>query len=171
MTCSTYTKRAKVLHMIYIVFLSVFSAMVTYSAVFGVLHMSCAEDRIALCFTVFLALLALSVDFFECRAMAARLFMNDDGIGVRRFGKVKVFIRWDEVKEIGIGRIPTPFGSKERAYFCGRELDEKERKDLVTLKYYTVHFSHIPKEWYQEMCSRLPIPFPAEVKGKYVVGD
>lgn len=63
---------------------------------------------------------------------------------------------------------PTPFGSKERAYFCDRALDEKERKDLVMLKYHTVHFSHIPKEWYQEMCGRLPIPFPAEVEKKYV---
>ena len=169
MSCSTYTKKAMVFHTVYIVFLSVFSAMVTYSAVFGVIHLSCTDDMIALCFTVFLALLSLSVDFFECRAMGARLFMNEDGIGVRRFGKVKVFIGWNEIKEIGIGNIPTPFGSKERAYFCDRKLDEKEKTDLVILKYHTVHFSYIPKEWYGEMCGRLSVPMPAEVKEKYVV--
>ena len=168
MSCSTYTKRAMVLHAIYIVFLSVFSAMVTYSAVFGVIHANCTDDIIALCFTIFLALLALSVDFFECRAMGARLFMNEDGVGVRRFGKVKVFIRWDEIKEVGIGNIPTPFGSKERAYFCDRKLDEKEKTDLVTLKYHTVHFSYIPKKWYGKMCNSLSVLIPAEVREKYV---
>ena len=168
MSCSTYTKRAMVFHAIYIVFLSVFSAMVTYSAVFGVIHANCTDDIIALCFTIFLALLALSVVFFECRAIAARLFMNEEGIGVKRFRKVKVFIKWNEIKEIGIGNIPTPFGSKERAYFCDRKLDEKERTDLVILKYHTVHFSYIPKEWYEEICSRLPLPIPAEIKEKYV---
>ena len=168
MSCSTYTKRAMVLHAIYIVFLSVFSAMVTYSAVFGVIHANCTDDIIALCFTIFLALLALSVDFFECRAMGARLFMNEDGIGVRRFGRVKVFIRWDEIREIGIGTIPTPFGRKERAYFCARKLDENEKTDLVTLKYHTVHFSHIPEKWYGEICSRPSVPVPAEVRETYV---
>ena len=168
MTCSTYTKKAMVLHAVYIVFLSAFSAMVTYSAVFGVIHANCTDDRIALCFTIFLALLALSVDFFECRAMGARLFMNDDGIGVRRFGRVKAFVRWDEIREIGIGHIPTPFGSKERAYFCDRQLSENEKTDLVTLKYHTVHFSYIPKEWYAGICARLPVPLPAEIAEKYV---
>ena len=54
--------------------------------------------KIALCFTIFFALLILAVDFFECRAMGAQLYMNEEGIGVRRFGKTKVFIKWNEIK-------------------------------------------------------------------------
>lgn len=48
---------------------------------------------------------------------------------------------------IHTGNIPTPFGSKERVYFCDREPDENEKSDLIILKYHTVHFSYIPKEW------------------------
>ena len=94
--------------------------------------------------------------------------MNEDGIGVRRFGKMKVFINWNEIREIGTGRIPTPFGSKERVYFCDRKLDEKEKSDLIILKYHTVHFSYIPESWYQKMSERLPIPITRKVKEKYV---
>lgn len=51
---------------------------------------------------------------------------------------------------------------------CDRTLDESEKTDLVTLKYHTVHFSYIPKEWCGEMCARLPLPLPPEIKEKYV---
>lgn len=114
------------------------------------------------------ALLLLSVDFFECRAMGAKLYMNEDGLGVRRFGKTKVFIRWDDIREIGTGSIPTPFGSKERVYFCDSILGEGQRSDLITLKYHTVHFSYIPQDWYPEMNRCLPVPIPKELADRYV---
>ena len=98
MTCRTYTKKETVFHMFYIAFLSICGVLSAYSAVFGVLHICCTEDKIALCFTIFFALLILAVDFFECRAMGAQLYMNEEGIGVRRFGKTKVFIKWNEIK-------------------------------------------------------------------------
>lgn len=168
MTCRTYTKRETVFHTLYIVFLSLCGAFAAYSSVFGFLHICCNDDKIALIFTVFFTLLILCVDFFECRAMGARLYMNEDGIGVKRFGKTKVFIKWSEIKEIGEGSIPTPFGKKERAYFCDRYLSEDEKSDLITLKFHTVHFSHIPEEWYKFMCERLPVTPSDEVKEKYV---
>ena len=168
MSCNTYTKKEAIFHTVYIVFLSVLAALSAYSAFYALRYITCRDDAIAACFTVFFALLILAVDFFECRAMGARLYMDADGIGVRRFGKVKVFMKWDEIKEIGIGRIPTPFGSKERAYVCDRHLDGDEKSDLIVLKYHTVHFSHIPAAWYPTMCERLPIPMPEAVKEKYV---
>lgn len=168
MTCRTYGKKETIFHTCYIILLTVFGVMATYSAVFALCHIHCAEDKIALCFTIFFALLILSVDFFECRAMGARLYMNDEGIGVRRFRKTKVFIKWSEIREIGTGSIPTPFGKKRRIYFCDRKLDQKEKSDLVTLKYHTVHFSHIPEEWYAKMSERLPTPIAEELKEEYV---
>lgn len=168
MTCSTYTKKAMVLHMIYIVCLSVLSAMVAYSVVFGAINISTTDDIIALFFTVFFALLVIAVDFFECRTMGARLYMDDEGIGVKRFGKTKVFIKWGEIREIDTGIIPTPYGSRERAYFCTRQLSDEEKCDLITMKNYTVHFSYIPRAWYERMSELLPIPMPQEIKEKYV---
>lgn len=168
MTCRTYTKREAIFHTIYIVFLSVCGVMAAYSAVFGAFNICCADDKIALGFTMFFAALILSVDFFECRAMGARLYMNDEGIGVMRFGKTKVFIKWEDIRDVGTGSIPTPFGSKERIYFCNRKLDEKEKSDLITLKYHTVHFSYLPKEWYGKISERLPVTMTEEMKEKYV---
>ena len=49
--------------------------------------------KIALCFTIFFALLILAVDFFECVAIGSQIYMNEEVIGVSRFGKTKVFIK------------------------------------------------------------------------------
>ena len=89
MTFRTYTKKGVFFHAVYIVILTVSGILAVYSAVFGALHISCKEDKIALGFTVFFALLIISVDFFECRAMGARIYTNAEGIGVRRFGKTR----------------------------------------------------------------------------------
>lgn len=83
-------------------------------------------------------------------------------------GKTKVFIKWSEIKEVGTGNIPTPFGSKQRIYFCDRVLDEKEKSDLIILKYHTVHFSYIPKECCEKISELLPVPMTEEMKEKYV---
>lgn len=77
-------------------------------------------------------------------------------------------MRWADIREIGTGSIPTPFGQKKRVYFCDRKLSAAERADLITLKYHTVHFARIPKDWYPEICARLPIPMPEEVEKNYV---
>lgn len=168
MTCRTYGKKETVFHMAYIAFLTVRGVTGAYSAVFGLSHITCREDAILAGFTVFFALLVLSVDFFECRAMGARLYMNEEGLGIRRFGRTKVFIPWENIRDIGTGSIPTPFGCKKRVYFCDRKLSEQEKNDLITMKYHTVHFAHIPGEWYPRMRQRLPIPIPAEIEADYV---
>lgn len=168
MICSTYTKKRLVFHAVCIALLSVSGLMTAYSAVYTACRMHCREDGIVAGFTIFFALLILSVDFFECRAMGAQLYMNEDGLGARRFGKPKFFIKWNEIREVGTGSIPTPFGRKSRIYFCDRVLDQAERDDLITLKYHTVHFSYIPKSWYPEMCKRLPTPIAAEFVERYV---
>ena len=64
MTFRTYTKKGVFFHAVYIAILTVSGILAVYSAVFGALHISCKEDKIALGFTVFFALLIISVDFF-----------------------------------------------------------------------------------------------------------
>lgn len=65
MTFRTYTKKGMFFHAVYIAVLTVSGILAVYSAVFGALHIGCKEDKIALGFTVFFALLIISVDFFE----------------------------------------------------------------------------------------------------------
>lgn len=168
MTRRTYTKGQTVFHAAYMTLLTVGGLMAAYSTFYILHNASCTEDRIAAGFAGFFSLLLLSVDFFECRAMGARLYMDGDGLGFRRFGRTRVFIKWSEIRQIGTGSIPTPFGSRKRIYFCDRALDEGEAADLITLKYHTVHFTYIPKAWYREMQARLPVPIPKEIEEKYV---
>lgn len=168
MTCRSYTKKETVRHAFYIAFLTVCGGLSAYSAVFGAAHIGCRDDKIALGFTIFFALLILSVDFFECRAMGAKLYMNEEGIGVMRFGRTKVFLRWGEIREVGTGTIPTPFGGKKRIYFSDRKLGEAEKSDLVTLKYHTVHFACFPKAWYGKLLERLPASVAGEITERYV---
>lgn len=168
MICRTHTVKETVLHMAYIVFLSVFGVLAAYSAVFAFFNISCRDDALTACMTGGYALLILAVDYFECRAMGAWLYMDDDGLGIKRFGKTKVYLRWDEIQDIGTGKLLTVFGNKDRIYFCNRKLNEEERSDLVVLKSQTVLFSYIPKTWYDKMCERLPVPMPEGIKEKYV---
>lgn len=164
MICRTYTPRETVVHMAYIVFLTVCGALTAFSAGFAFTHIACSEDIIAACFTTSFSLLILSVDFFECRAMGARLYMDERGIAFQRFGKTKVFIPWEDVQDVGRGRMPTAFGSKELVYFCDHKLSEEEKHDLIILKHHTVNLYHIPKDWYAKLCEWLPSPLTGEIR-------
>ena len=164
MTCRTYTLKQTICHMVYMLFLTVCGLMTAYSAIFAFSHIACTEDVIAACFTTSFSLLILSVDLFEFRAMGARLYMDERGIAFKRFGKTKVFIPWDGVQEVGHGRMPTVFGSKELVYFCDRKLSEDEKNDLIILKHQTINFYHMPKGWYAKMCEYLPADMTDELR-------
>lgn len=168
MTCRTHTIKEMSFHVGYIVFLSVFGVMCAYSTLFAIPNINCAEDVISVAITALLTLLVLSVDYFECRALGARLYMDEEGIGVKRFGKTKIFKKWGDIQEVGTGKVQTVFGMKERVYFCDRKLTAEEKIDLVVLKKHTVLFSYIPKSWYAVMCERLPVTIAKEIADKYV---
>lgn len=168
MTCRPHTIPETISHVGYIIFLTAFGALAAYSSVYALPDINCFEDVISEAITVLLTVMVLSVDYFECRAMGARLYMDDEGIGVKRFGKMKVFKKWSEIQEVGTGKVQTVFGMRERVYFCDKVLKEEEKEDLVTLKRQTVLFSYIPKKWYAAMCERLPVPVAKEIAEKYV---
>lgn len=168
MTCRPHTIPETISHVGYILFLSVFGVMAAYSSLFALPYINCFEDVVSTIVNILLTGMVLSVDYFECRAMGARLYMDNEGIGVKRFGKTKVFKKWGDIKEVGTGKVQTVFGMRERVYFCDRVLTEEEKADLVTLKRHTVLFSYIPQKWYAAMCERLPVPIAPEIADKYV---
>lgn len=157
-----------IFHIVYTICLTIFGVICSYSAIYALCHITCAEDVIAVCFTLLCAILALAVDFFEFRAISAKQYVDDEGVGVKRFGKTKVYMKFDDIKEVGEGTILTPFGNKKRVYFCNRKLDESEKSDLITLKRQTVHFAHIPEEWYGIISEKINVPVADEIKEKYV---
>lgn len=168
MTRRTHTKKSMFFHIAYIVFLTIGGAACAYSAIYILCHIYCRDDIIAVCFSVLCASLMFAVDFFEVRAVSAKQYMDGEGIGVKRFGKTKVYIKFQEIKEVGEGIMQTPLGNKKRVYFCDRKLSESEKSDLITLKHSTVHFSRIPEEWYRIISEKINAPVPNEIIEKYV---
>lgn len=168
MTCRPHTIPETLSHVGYIVFLSAFGALAAYSSIFALPNINRFEDVVSIAITLLLTVMVFSVDYFECRAMGARLYMDEEGIGVKRFGKMKVFKKWSEIQEVGVGKVQTVFGMRKRVYFCDRALTEEEKADLVTLKRHTVLFSYIPQQWYTTMCKRLTVPIAQDIADKFV---
>lgn len=164
----THTKKSMIFHVAYAIFLTLAGCACVYSAIDAFCHITCSEDVIAVSFTVLCTVLIFAVDFFEIRAISAKQYMDENGIGVKRFGKTKVYIKFEAIKEVGEGIIQTPLGDKKRVYFCDRELNESEKSDLITLKHSTVHFSHIPEDWYRIISEKIKVRIPDEIKEKYV---
>lgn len=163
-TCGLYSKMELISHLGYIAFLSFFGIFAALSTVFAFSNLSCPEDAISAVVTLVLSVMILAVDFFECKALGVRMYMDEKGIGIRSFGKTKNSLSWNDIREVGMGKMQTVFGSKSCVYFCDRKLEEKEKSDLVTLQYETVSFSHIPKNWYSSICEKLPVSMPDEIR-------
>lgn len=164
MSFKTYSFKIILLHSLYIAFLSFFVVITIISAIYGFINMTNYYDAMAACFVLLLSILIFLVDFFECRSLSARIYVNDLGIGIKHFLKIKVFIKWDEIKEIGIGKITTPFGFKSRIYFSSKVLSDEEKSDLVTMKYHTVHLSYIKDELLDIIYKNIPTPLIETMK-------
>lgn len=164
----TYTTKQIVIHALFITFLLIISTMLTISIIYNLLNINCREDLVAICVNIIFDFLMIASIFFESRAYFSKIYITDEGLGIKRFKKVKVFIKWSDIKDIGICHIPTPYGSDERIYFAEKVLTDEEKENMITLKHHTVHFTYIPKSWYQKMTEHLPLEIPLEIKEKYV---
>ena len=73
--------------------------------------------------------------------------MDDVGIGIKRFGKVKLFINYNDVKEIGIGKSITPIKTVEKVYFSSRKLTQDEINNLDLVQNEILYFDKLDSDW------------------------
>lgn len=141
------TLLAEITHGLYTTVVCAFAVICTYGFLYDLSRLKIKDDVIVTGIELFFVLMLWCVVFFEVRSFGSRLFIDDDGIGVKRYKSIKVYLKWSEICETGVGYIPTPFGNKKRIFLSAKHLTDEQKRDLLTLKYETVHFSYIPKGW------------------------
>lgn len=164
MITRTHSAKATVLHAIYMVVLLAFAIVSTHSFVYDLRYIQETENIIIEIITGALAVLLWGVLYFEVRALTAVLYTDDNGIGIKRFGKTKVYLKWDDICEIGVGKIPAPYGHAERVYLSDKKLSEKDKSDLITIRFHTVYFSYVPKSFADIVQKKCNLSFPPEAE-------
>lgn len=85
--------------------------------------------------------------YIAVRSLITRIFVDDVGIGIKRFGKVKLFINYKDVKEIGIGKSITPIKTVEKVYFSSRKLTQDEINNLDLVQNEILYFDKLDGYW------------------------
>lgn len=163
MITRTHSAKATVVHGIYMAVLLIFAAVSTYSFLYDLNYIHETENIVIIeVITGALAVLLWGVLYFEVRALTAVLYTDGDGIGIKRFGKTKVYLKWNDICEIGVGKIPAPYGYAERIYLSDKKLSDEEKTDLITIRFHTVYFSYIPASFADMIQKKCNLSFPPE---------
>lgn len=163
-TTKTHSTKSTAAHCVHIIILLIFAVISTYSFFYDLKYIVAAENVIVEITTAVLALLLYGVLYFEVRSLTAVLYADDIGIGIKRFGKTKVYLKWTDICEIGVGKIPTPYGYAKRIYLSDKKLNDTEKNDLITIRFHTVYFSHIPKAFADMIQKKCNLSLPIEAK-------
>lgn len=161
MTTKTHSSKSMAAHLVHISIMLTLAVVSTYSFIYDFKYIVAAENVIVEITTAVLAMLLYGVLYFEVRSLTAVLYADDDGIGIKRFGKTKVYLKWKNICEIGVCRIPTPYGYAKRIYLSDKKLSNADKNDLITIRFHTVYFSYIPKifaDMIQKKCNLLLPP-------------
>lgn len=164
MITKTHSAKSTAVHIVHMAVLLVFAAMSTHSFFYNLKYIASSENIIVESVTAMLAVLLWGVLYFEVRALTAVLYADSDGIGIRRFGKTKVYLKWSDICEIGVGKIPTPYGYAKRIYLSDKKLTDEEKRDLITIRFHTVYFSHIPSSFADMIQKKCNLPLPPEAE-------
>ena len=163
-TTKTHNAKSMVAHLVHIIIMLILTIVSTYSFFYDLKYMVAAENVIVEIATAVLAMLLYGVLSFEIRSLTAVLYADDDGIGIRRFGKTKVYLKWADICEIGVGKIPTPYGYAKRIYLSSKKLSNSEKNDLITIRFHTVYFSYIPKAFADMIQKNCNLSLPSEAE-------
>lgn len=159
-TTKTHSAKSIAAHAVHIIIVLVFAIMSTYSFIYDLRYIVAAENVIVEITTGALAVLLYGVLYFEVRSLTAVLYADDIGIGIKRFGKTKVYLKWNDICEIGVGKIPSPYGYAERIYLSDKKLSDEDKNDLITIRFHTVYFSYIPQSFADMIQKNCNLSFP-----------
>ena len=164
MTTRTHNIKSTVIHCLQILLLLAFGIISVCSFFYVLRYVDGPEYVIVEAVTALAAVLFWGVLYFEVRAITAVLYADDDGIGIKRFGKTKVYLKWNDICDIGVGKIPTPYGYAERMYLSNKKLSDDEKRDLITIRFHTVYFSYIPQSFADMIQKKCNLSIPSEAE-------
>ena len=163
-TTKTHSAKSIAAHAVHISIMLILAVISTYSFIYDLRYIVAAENVIVEITTAALAVLLYGVLYFEVRSLTAVLYADNDGIGIKRFGKTKVYLKWADMCEIGVGRIPTPYGYAKRIYLSDKKLSNADKNDLITIRFHTVYFSYIPKAFADMIQKKCGLALPCEAE-------
>lgn len=144
-----YTKQGKdfyfqLIHVICMILLSLFFL---WSLVVNFIN---SQNMMEYLLTLMVFLFSLSIWaslYIAIRSLITRIFVNDEGIGIKRFGRVKLFINYQDIKEIGIGKSMTPIKTVEKVYFSSRKLTQDEINNIDLVQNEVLYFDELDEDW------------------------
>lgn len=100
--------------------------------------------------------------YYLARSLITVRKVSEEGLSLSRHGRIVLFIRWEEIAEVGIGKAPTPRGDIRKLYFSTRPLTADEKNDLNKAQKCSFYFSHLNAEWLSYLKSHSPLALPEE---------
>ena len=113
---------------------------------------------------ILVALALWGIAAYTLRSISTNVTVDENGMRVFRFGITQVFIKWDEIVEVGIGQTPTSQGRISKLYFSNTELTDEIRNDLDNAQRCTVYFSNPSQEWLDYIKKYCPLPLPSNTE-------
>lgn len=101
---------------------------------------------------------------FSVRNFASVVVIDETGMSVRRFNKIKCFIPWDHIRFAGICAKHSYRGLQKRYCFASRELSDEERNDVTLIGVPHIYFSWMTLEELDYIRSHSPVQPDADVE-------
>ena len=156
-----YTHRGKayisqLLHSICMFLLSIFFL---YSFIFNLINAKTIKEYLLSLMVLCFAISIWYSFYISIRSLSTIVFINEKGMGIKRFNSIKLFIKYEDIKEINFGKAKTFTGEKRKLYFAKRSLTLEERSNLDLLQNEIIYFTNLNSSWkkYIEEHSNLKI--------------
>ena len=154
-----YTKQGKdfYIQLLFTVCMFLLSLYFLYSLVFNFVNSHSLMEYLLTLMVFCFSLSIWGSYYITIRSLLTKIFVNEKGIGIKRFGKVKLFIEYKDIKDVGIGRAMTPTKTKEKLYFSSRILNQEEKNDLDLMQNKIIYFTNLDSDWEKYIKTHLNI--------------
>jgi len=114
-------------------------------------------------FVVFVIIVTLIAGAKILFSAFRHMILDDTGIVYTALFHPDRHIRWQEVREIGVGRVYTPYGIRRRIYLASETLSDAESKNLDLATGKCIYFARLSGESLQQIQEHLPISVPENI--------
>ena len=144
-----YTKQGKqytgfVIHTFFMFFMSLYFL---YSFIYNLIN---AESTMEYLLTFMVLCFAMSIWgslYISIRSLKTKIFVDENGMGIKRFNRTIVYIRYEDIRETGTGKALGPMGETKKLYFSPVALTEDKEENLDKLQNEIIYFTEIDEEW------------------------
>lgn len=142
----------------------VFALASTVAVIVTALNINSGKSFLVTLAVLLVAVCCWYISFNSLKTLATYVYSTDEGLGLSRYGKTIVFIKWEDIVQTGIGLALSGTSKIKKLYFADKPLEEKEKEDLDSVQKSSVYFSNLSEEWYELLKEKCPVSLPNEAK-------